>query len=280
MAITFDGGKTQMKIEVDKFYRMPLIMGPLATLHDRVASQIQYKQVEVVALQYQTDPEAIRSLLPDCYRPAKNPTVTVVFGYNDKLEFMAGGGYRLAAVQVAAIFDGEQDQVEGDYVLVMFEDQTWPIIGGREDLGIPKLYADITPLTLLPDNHLRCEASLWGHLLFGVDLSPERKQNPVARLAANRMINARPWLGYKYIPSLDGPPDASYPTVSKNDTNVRDLWFSESAKVYYGEARFDDIAYSWLVIDALRSLQVVKFERALHYRGSSVLRYDLSRRLR
>jgi len=162
----------------------------------------------------------------------------------------------------------------------MFEDQTWPIIGGREDLGIPKLYADISPITLLPDNHLRCEASLWGHLLFAIELSPQKNQNAVVRLAATRMINARPMLAYKYIPSLHGPPDASYPTVSKNDTKVRDLWFSESGKVAFGDAGFDDTAYSSLVINALKPLQVVKFERALHYRGSAVLRYDLSRRLR
>jgi len=44
----------------------------------------------------------------------------------------------------------------------MFEDQTLPILGGREDLGVPKLYADISPARILADGRLRCEASLWG----------------------------------------------------------------------------------------------------------------------
>jgi len=43
---------------------------------------------------------------------------------------MAGGGYTLAVVQVFARFDGERDHVEGDYILVMFENQTWLILGG------------------------------------------------------------------------------------------------------------------------------------------------------
>ena len=269
-----------MKLDKEKFYRMPLVMGPLTWKDDRRAGPLHYKQVEAVSIQYQTDPDAIQPLLPECYRPAKSPTVTVVFSYNEKLEFMAGGGYCLAAVQVAASFKGKEDQVDGDYNIVMFENQTWPIIGGREDLGVHKLYADISPIRLLSNGHLRCEASLWGHLLFGIDLSPPRKQNVVVRAVASKMINSRPWLGYKYIPSLDGPPDADYPTITKNDTKVDELWFSKAAEIYCGAADFNDLGDQSRVVDAIRSLPVRKLERAIHFRGSAVLRYDLSRRLR
>ena len=270
-------GGSVMKIDQSKYYRMPLIMGPL---FDRENPQFVYTQVEVLALQYQTDSDAIQALLPDCYRPTEEPTVTVLFGYNDGLEFMAGGGYRIATVQVAARFDGERDQVEGDYILVMFEDQTWPIIGGREDLGVPKLYADISPVKMLSNGHLRCEASLWGHLLFGMDLAPLKKQNAVVRLAASKRINARPWLAYKYIPSLDGPPDADYPTISKNDTKIEQLWLGKSGEVYFGNASAEDVGYAKPVIDALKTLPVRQLTQALRLRGSAVLRYDLSRRLR
>jgi hypothetical protein len=69
----------------------------------------------------------------------------------------------------------------------MFEDETWPIIGGREDLGVPKLYADISPYKILTNGSLRCEVSLWGHLLFGLELSSPKAQNRIVRLAANKM---------------------------------------------------------------------------------------------
>jgi hypothetical protein len=75
---------------------------------------------------------------------------------------MAGGGYNVAAVQVSARFDGSQDHLEGDNTLVMFEDETWPIISVREDLGVPKLYADIPPYKILTNGSLRCEASRKG----------------------------------------------------------------------------------------------------------------------
>jgi len=257
---------------------MPLIMGPLFDKEN--LPRIVYTEVETLALQYQTDSDAIDALLPDCYRPTKEPTVTVMFGYNDGLEFMAGGGYRIATVQVAARFDGEQDHVEGDYILVMFEDKTLPIIGGREDLGVPKLYADISPVKTLSNSHLRCEASLWGHLLFGIDLAPLKKQNALVCLAAGKRINGRPWLAYKYIPSLDGPPDADYPTISKNDVKIEQLWLGKSGKVYFGNPGEDDVAYTKRVIDALKTLPVRQVTQTLRLRGSATLRYDLSRQLR
>jgi hypothetical protein len=162
----------------------------------------------------------------------------------------------------------------------MFENETWPIIGGREDLGVPKLYADISPCKILTNGSLRCEASLWGHLLFGLELSSPKEQNGIVRLAANKIINSRFWLGYKYIPSLDGPPDADYPTLTKNDTKIKELWFAKSGELFFGNAEINDIGQFKYLIDALKTLKVKEVKRALHFRGSAILRYDLSRRLK
>ena len=265
-----------MEIDTHGYYRMPLIMGAQWVGE---TPRFLYQQTEVVALQYFTDPDAIRALLPYCYKLGKEPIVTVLFGYNNGLDFMAGGGYSLAAVQVSTRFEGEQDQVEGDYILVMFENQAWPMICGREDLGIPKLYADISPIKIYPDRSLRCEASYWGHLLFSLELSPPKKQNKIVKLVAKKMINSRPWLAYKYIPSLDGPPDADYPTISYNDTDIDDLWFAKKGKVNFGNATNNEIGQIKILIDALKTLPILHVKQALHFQGSAVLRYDLSRRL-
>ena len=87
-------------------------------------------------------------------------------------------------------------------------------------------------------------------------------------------------LGYEYIPSLDGPPDADYPTISKNDVQVDRLWMNKSASVYFGTAGREDIGHSKPIVGALQSLPVRQVVQALRFCGSAVLRYDLSRRLR
>jgi acetoacetate decarboxylase len=177
-----------MKIDSSKIYSMPIIAGPLF----EKGIPIPYPEVEGLVVQYETTKEAIAALLPDCYEPGADPLVTMLFGYNNGLSFMAGGDYRLAAVQVAARYDGEEDHVEGDYILIMFEDRTLPIIGGREQLGVPKLFADISVIKTLPDGRLRSEASLWGHLLFSIDVPNLKKKNAVIRLVANRQFSERP----------------------------------------------------------------------------------------
>jgi acetoacetate decarboxylase len=267
-----------MKLDPTKYYRMPLLMGPL---FDRATeARLAYPHVEVLAFQYLTDPDAIRALLPACYQPAQQPLVTVLFSQNNGLSFMAGAGYRLAAFQVAARFDGKEDHVEGDLVLVMFENQTWPILGGREDLGVPKLFADISPFRRLPDGRVKCQASLDGRLLFGLEAPAMRARGSVARTVASRRINARPWLGYKYIPSLDGPPDADYPTITVNDTKIDKLWLAQSADLQFGAAGTKDLPYVRPLLDALATLTVASPVQVVHFGGSAVLRYDLSRRLR
>jgi hypothetical protein len=58
-----------MKIDPSKIYYMPLIMGHVAPEQkNRVG--FAYREIQYVGLQYQTDADAVRALLPDCYQPA------------------------------------------------------------------------------------------------------------------------------------------------------------------------------------------------------------------
>ena len=70
-----------------------------------------------------------------------------------------------------------------------------------------------------------------------------------------------------------------YPTISKNDTTMKDLWFAKKGKVIFGNADENDIGHVKFLLDALKTLPIKKVKQALHLRGSAVLRYDLSRRL-
>jgi acetoacetate decarboxylase len=267
-----------MKIDPGKVYNMPLIAGSLFEIADR--PRYVYEHIENLIVQYETDPDAIQDLLPECYQAGKEPTVTLVFSHNDGVEFLAGRGYRIATVMVSARFDGEIDHEEGNYVVVMFEDDTLPIIGGREHLGVPKIYADISPIKTLPvSGNLRGEASLWGHLLYGIELPPLKEQNAIVRGVANR-TKMPPYLCYKYIPALDGPPDASYPTLWRMDSHVDQLWMGNSGEVYFAEPGVQDVSYYAQVLTKLASLPVQKVTQVIRARGSGLLRYDLYRRLK
>jgi acetoacetate decarboxylase len=142
---------------------------------------------------------------------------------------------------VRARYDGEQDHVEGDYAVIMFEDDTFPIILGRELLGVPKLFADISPTKALPDGRLRCEASLWGHLLFGIDVGSLVQQDDPVISAANENPRGLPMLGYKYISALDDIPDAAYPISTPSDRKLKQLWVGTSGSVFFGNPTAADV---------------------------------------
>jgi acetoacetate decarboxylase len=266
-----------MKIDSKKIYFMPLIM---ESWGGREKGAMVYNEVQTVALQFKTAPDAILPLLPDCYQPAEEPIATVAFMYNDGVDFMAGRGYRLATMMVRARYDGEQDHVEGDYVLVMFEDDTLPIFSGRELLGVPKLFADISPIKVLPDGRLRCEASLWGHLLFGIDVGPLLKQDDSLISAANENPTGLPMLGYKYIPSLNDIPDIAYPISTPSNDKLEQMWLGTSGNLFFGNATAADISMISSVCDTLKTLPIHQIIEVSRSRGSLVLRTDLSRRLR
>lgn len=268
-----------MKIDPDKIWMMPLIMGPVAPERQNRVGNV-YLEVEWVGLQYQTDPDAVRAVLPECYRPAEKPIVSVVFCYNDGVDFLGGRGYRWATVSVGARFDGEKDHVEGDYALVMYEDDAIAVIMGRELHGVHKLFADISPVKTLGSGHLRCDVSLWGHMLFGIDLAPVKEQNLIARSVAAKELNNRPMLGYKYIPCNDGPPDAAYPNMMPSELKVEQFWLGKSGEVFYGNPKEEDIGLMVRILDALKTLPVREVTRTFRFRGSGLLRSDLSRRLR
>ena len=268
-----------MQIDRTRINFMPLIRGPLWDL--KKLPRQNYASVESLMLQYETDPDAILPLLPEPFKPGKSPTVTVLFNDNNGVDFMAGGGYRFAGISVAAQFDGEDGHLEGSYVLVMPENRTLPIITGREWLGMPKFFTDISSIRVMENGHLRCEASLWGHLLFGIDVAPPLKnQNVLIRKAAASQSSKTPSFGYKYIASLNGPPDADYPTIMWTDVNFDRLQLGDSGELYFGNSTEEDIGDYKPIVDALKSLPVHKVKQTAHSYGSMVLRVDKSGRIK
>jgi acetoacetate decarboxylase len=266
-----------MRIDQTGIHVTPFIMGPV--FDRKNLPGLVHAEVELLILDYLTERDVVRQLLPDCYELGEDPTVNISFAEYGGVDFLAGNGYRHAAVQVAARYDGQEDHLDGEYVLVAFENETMPIIMGREHLGIPKVYGDISPIKALSNGHLRCEASLWGHLLFGIEAACPSRQTASACKEAGKSLSERPTFGYKFFQSLDGPLDADYPTVSWADFEIEEMWVGTKARLYLGSPSEEDIGEFRSIIDALRPLPAREVTHTIHARGSMVLRYDKCRRL-
>jgi hypothetical protein len=127
-------------------YRMPVGFGP--SLGPRQGPEGRRFSGEVsrhttLAVTFATDADQLAAVLPPGYEPAPDPVVKVTALYNPSLAWLAGRGYDFIEVTFSVVFRGEST-VDGDLVAVMWETLADPIIVGREEVGHPKLYADIT----------------------------------------------------------------------------------------------------------------------------------------
>lgn len=237
-----------------------------------------YKEVEMISYQYLTTPEAMLPLLPDCFQPALQPVVTVAFLYYKGVDFMAGRGYRVATMTVRVCHKSKNGILEGDYPLVMFEDETIPIMLGRELIGFHKIYGDISPINTLPGERFRCEVSYWGHLLFGLEVGPLAVQDS-AVVAQLNQSPVPPMFGFKYIPSLDAEPDVAYPISTPTENTFEKLAAGNTGELFFGDATKTEISWYASIVDALKTLPVVQVEGVMKTFGSMVIRGDLSRKL-
>lgn len=134
------------------YWKMPLSFGPSPSprqnLHgDRLSSDnsilvsrsIKFKTSRTVAQNF-FPTSALSFDGPDSYAYA-----SLVVNTLDKMEWLGGAGYNYVGLYLHNVRYTKTDTsiVTGDYLVVMWENLTDPILTGREEVGYPKLYSDI-----------------------------------------------------------------------------------------------------------------------------------------
>ncbi|KPI36528.1 3-hydroxybenzoate 6-hydroxylase 1 [Cyphellophora attinorum] len=172
------------------------------------------------SVSFTTSATLLRNMFPNaCYRFSKADTVThVTFAVESlrNLSWLAGGGYDLAALYVEDVcYRWSSGRVQqASYCPVMFENLADPIITGREELGIPKVFSDIKIHS--NGSSFRAEISWrgaeWATLELK-DLVPTEK-SPSDHLSGGLLV-------HKYIPSSNpAKPDADYDIMHSADESI------------------------------------------------------------
>lgn len=147
-------------------YRMPVHFSvfPGSGMHN-----LRYDDVTGITLGYLTDGEMLSRYVPEAFEMIE-PVITVGYQKCCGIHWMGGGYYSLIALMTPArhIASG----VEGVYVLVIWENKTAPILGGREETGMPKIFADIPDHHVL-GGHVTANASHEGRVFLELELDLE-----------------------------------------------------------------------------------------------------------
>ncbi|KAA9164400.1 acetoacetate decarboxylase [Amycolatopsis acidicola] len=247
--------------------RMPLGFGPAngpRHVPDRQSGENRRIRLEVTARVDGLEP----LLAEDMALPA-DPVVVVEAHYLSDLRWLAGRGYNIVRVRVPVLVGGRAF----DYLPVLWENLPDAIMTGREELGYPKLYAEI-PGHTHTGGASRGSAS-WDGFTFVdlavrdlVETSPGER-NPHTPRPEGVLVR-------KYIPRTGGAgADADYVTMTPAGAQppvVERAW-TGSGRFAFHSATFAQLPTLHHVVNRLAALDVREFvdARILHTRGDGDL---------
>ena len=246
--------------DVPPMFRMPVGFGPSAGPRRGPAGE-RFDAAESVKaltceLRFATDAEALAALLPPGFELRGDPIVSVTIGYLSEIAWLAGRGYNVLGVYIPATHCGEV-RTEGMFNAVLWENLTDPILTGRDELGIPKIYAEIEPLTVSAVHSYVARASWLGceFARFEVKLG-ERHLEPGPAGAGY------PVLAYKYVPATGAPgeSDCAYAIcVPAEDPSRRvvESW-DVTGSVRFAEVTWRDMPTQHHIVSRLAALPVVE----------------------
>jgi acetoacetate decarboxylase len=230
------------------------------------------------ALSFITDSEAIRWMLPRHFAPAERPVVTFMHQALHNVDYMRGRGYNLLNVAVSATFESDGGTLHAPFPLVIWENNTMPIIAGRELHGNPKIYGDVSDLAE-QDGQLSFNVAEYGAALITGRVTALQEATPdrVARTNAGA-ADAR-FFGWKNIPSADGGTDVDYATLIRGASRFDRVWSGQGHLEIHAPTP-DEAPYSSEVVQALAQLPRLQERTAFYGIGTAQLFRNRTVRLR
>jgi acetoacetate decarboxylase len=233
-------------------------------------SSLLYLDVTTISIGYRTDREKLERYLPEPFALRGDPTLVVYYAMNKEVEWMAGGGYNLLGVDAIVRFEGEVDQVDGSYCLVLWENDTDPILAGRDLLGVPKIYADIEDHKII-GGEWRTAASVRGQTIVDLSLAD---LEPVSEQGLQQMREdslASSWMGWRHVPNI-GEPDAavSHATCIPSGGSPREAWDGRGEVVWH-PTTWEKNPTQHHIVNALADLPILEYRWARAIHGSSTL---------
>ncbi len=246
-------------------YRMPTVFGPVPGPRNvpEEKTHLRYtKETTVLTVTARTDHAMLSALLPPRCTLDGDARLEVSVWNLSRIGWLAGRGYNIVMVRVPATFAGEEESVRGYFIPVLWESLCDPILTGREELGWPKLYAEI-PDPLVLEESWRGSASWQGFRFFDIE---------AARFAPSEAAPApAPMFVHKYIPKTGvwGAEDVSCITVTgaERPPTLHSIERGSGSFTFYA-ARWEDMPTQYPIVNRLASLPLFGFDEAVLMRAS------------
>jgi len=222
-----------------------------------------------LSVRYLTDRAQLAALLPEGFEVGADPEVTVYATYMTEIAWLAGRGYNVLGVSFPAEFHGKEDHAKGNFLLVLWENLTDPILTGREQLGFSKIYCELPEPEVL-DKETHATASWLGFKFLDMKLAnmhlvePSGSVDPAGEIPDNNDLTGT--LHYKYMPRTGewGTADSAYAVLTPAHTpnrRVIETWQGQGSIAWH-PARWEDLPTQYHIINAFHDLEIKEFRGA------------------
>ena len=222
-----------------------------------------------LSISYETDAKILENFIPEGLELLA-PTVDVSFSKFTEINWMHGGQYNVINVAVPVRFHGKKDELDGIYTLIVWENKTAPILGGREQTGQPKVFANIEDLHILKP-HYTTTASYEGNTFLNIDFEATEELTGDDLGTIKPQFAAINNIGWRYIPKVGGPgAELSQFILYPQGMDV------EHAQIGKGSLKWTEMTpvqnpSQWWMINSLAALPIKKITQAVLTEGSATL---------
>lgn len=232
-------------------YRMPTHFGPSAGPRSNSdGKRFDWRDMEAVTvgLTLESNAEKIEAVLPVGFERLGEPKVSVAFTYFRNLPWLAGRGYNVFGVRTPV----QYCDAVGDLLLVLWENLADPIITGREELGVNKIYCELPDLRRSGDR-VWCTASWLGFPFCSLEVRDikEAEAPPPDPLTKGQLLH------HKYFPKTQnwGGADVDQVTLTP-ELKGGTLLSSEigECRLTWGRPQWEDMPTQHHIVDGLRNI--------------------------
>lgn len=220
----------------DLYWRMPIAFGPFPGPYQdahgrRRLADGPTREFTTATIRFKTSRTFLETLFPTSQFRFRDAATVATASFSatrlDKMPWLGGKGYTHLGLYVHGVQYVKQDGtvVDGTYLPILFESLTDPIVSGREELGMPKLFCDIALHEHLHEHERSCRvtASWRGATFADLTLPCLQADDPATEQATIGSGADQGLLVYRYIPAVGEPgkADAEYACIVPHEDEFR-----------------------------------------------------------
>ncbi len=253
------------RLQKDSSYMMPVHFG--GDVFDPSSKATQ--QATTLSVTFETNRAELERYIPEELE-LRAPEVQVSLNQLTEINWLAGGKYNLVTITAPVRFNGKKDHIDAAYPLVVWENRTAPILTGREQTGVPKIFADIEDLHIYRP-HYATSVSYEGNTFLSINFEANGSMTGKDLEQAKIQFKSCDSIGWRYIPKVGAPgADLSQFILFPQSMEV-DKAYAGKGTLQWTELSVMQNPRQYHIIKALASLPVKKVTRSMLAEGEIIL---------